>query len=106
MLLSQVEAMIAVARDGQISRAATSLFITQPALTARIHTLEEELGVALFNRSGRGMELTPAGRAFLPYAERALGALQDGAELLTALDRGGGGALGVGARQAWEPVVL
>jgi len=106
MLLSQVEAMIAVARDGQISRAATSLFITQPALTARIHTLEEELGVAVFTRSGRGMELTPAGRAFLPYAERALAALQDGAELLAALERGGAGELRVGAAPAVSTYVL
>ena len=106
MLLSQVEAVLAVARDGQISRAATSLFVTQPALTARIHALEDELGTPLFTRSGRGMELTAAGRAFLPYAERALAALNDGAELLAELGRGGSGELRVGAAPAVSTYVL
>ena len=93
MLLSQVEAVLAVARDGQISRAATSLFVTQPALTARIHALEDELGTPLFTRSGR-------------YAERALAALNDGAELLAELGRGGSGELRVGAAPAVSTYVL
>jgi DNA-binding transcriptional LysR family regulator len=104
--LSQVEAVVAVARDGQISRAATSLFVTQPALTARIHSLEDELGTTLFTRSGRGMELTAAGRAFLPYAERALAALNDGSALLAELGRGGAGELRVGAAPAVSTYVL
>src|SRR5829696_3568691 len=106
MQLAQVEAVVAVARDGQVSRAASSLHVTQPALTARIHGLEDELGTTLFSRSGRGMELTAAGRAFLPFAERALGALRDGGELLTELRRGGAGELRVGAAPAVSTYVL
>ena len=106
MLLSQVEALIAVAREGQISRAAAALFVTQPALTARIQGLEEDLGTDLFSRSRRGVELTPAGRAFLPYAERAVAALHDGAELLAELARGGAGELRVGAAPAVSTYVL
>ena len=106
MQLSQVEAVVAVARDGQVSRAASSLNVTQPALTARIHGLEQELGVELFARSGRGMELSPAGRAFLPFAERALATLRDGGELLAELRRGGAGELRVGAAPAVSTYVL
>ena len=78
MQLAQVEGFLEVARRANLSRAAEALFITQPALTARLRALEAEVGSPLFRRSRRGMTLTDAGRAFLPYAERAVRALQDG----------------------------
>src|SRR5262249_5151360 len=56
--------------------------VTQPALTARLRSLEAEVGVALFRRGRRGMTLTDAGRAFLPHAERALRSLRDGAAIV------------------------
>src|SRR5207244_1273892 len=71
MLLAQVEGFLEVARRGNVSRAAEAMFVTQPTLTARLHALERELGEPLFARTRRGMRLTDAGRAFLPYAERA-----------------------------------
>ena len=79
MQLAQVEGFLEVARRTNISRAAEALFITQPALSARLRALEAEVGSPLFRRGRRGMALTDAGRAFLPYAERAVRALQDGA---------------------------
>src|SRR5690349_12660208 len=82
MQLAQVEGFVEVARRGNLSRAAETLFITQPALTARLRTLEAEVGVPLFRRGRRGMALTDAGRAFLPHAERALRALRDGAAMV------------------------
>src|SRR5438309_1461957 len=72
MLLAQVEGFLEVARRGNVSRAAEAMFVTQPTLTARLHALERELGEPLFARTRRGMRLTDAGRAFLPYAERAI----------------------------------
>ena len=75
MLLSQVEGFLETARHRNLSRAAEVLHVTQPALTARIQALESELGTALFVRGRHGMAVTDAGRAFLPYAERALAAL-------------------------------
>src|SRR5262249_27493635 len=78
MQLAQVEGFLEVSRRSNLSRAAEALFITQPALTARLRALEEEIGSPLFRRGRRGMVLTDAGRAFLPYAERAVRALQDG----------------------------
>jgi DNA-binding transcriptional LysR family regulator len=82
MQLAQVEGFVEVARRANLSRAAEALFITQPALTARLRSLEDEIGTTLFRRGRRGMVLTDAGRAFLPYAERALISLRDGASLV------------------------
>lgn len=64
-------------RRGGFSNAAEGLFRTQPAISRRIKLLEEELGAPLFERSSRGIMLTQAGRVLLPYAERALAAIED-----------------------------
>jgi DNA-binding transcriptional LysR family regulator len=104
--LSQLEAFLEVARVGTLGRAARSLGVTQPALTARLHTLEGELGERLFARTRRGMELTEAGRALMPYATRALDALTDGRTLLAELHRGRTGELAVGAAPAVSTYVL
>jgi DNA-binding transcriptional LysR family regulator len=85
MQLAQIEGFLEVARRSNLSRAAEAMFITQPALTARLRALESEIGSPLFRRGRRGMALTDAGRAFLPYAERAVRALQDGASAVERL---------------------
>ncbi|HTZ57926.1 MAG TPA: LysR family transcriptional regulator, partial [Acidobacteriaceae bacterium] len=51
-------------------RAADELHLTQPAVTAQIKNLEESLGIALFDRIGRDIHLTPAGTALLPYVRQ------------------------------------
>src|SRR5919109_834421 len=106
MLLAQITAFVEVARRKSVSRAAEALFVTQPALTARIQGLERELGARLFVRTSRGMKLTEAGEAFLPYAVRALGALADGRMQVNALERGGAGRLAIGAAPAVGTYVL
>ena len=88
MLNAQVEGFVAVAREGNLRRAAELLYVSQPALTARIQGLEAELGTPLFRRTRSGMELTHAGRAFLPYAQRALESLRGGAALVAELAEG------------------
>jgi DNA-binding transcriptional LysR family regulator len=106
MLLSQIEGFLETARHHNLSRAAEVLHVTQPALTARIQALEAELGTALFVRGRHGMEMTDGGRAFLPYAERALVALDAGTSLLAELRRGGTGELVLGAAPAVSTYVL
>src|SRR5262245_14610123 len=106
MLIAQVEGFLETARQGNLSRAAEALHVTQPALTARLQALEEELGAVRFLRGRRGMQLTDAGRAFLPYAQRAVLALDEGAALVTALGRGGTGELVLGAAPAISTYVL
>jgi DNA-binding transcriptional LysR family regulator len=106
MLLRQLEAFVEIARRGSVSRAAELLFVTQPALTARLKTLERLLGNELFVRTGRGVRLTEAGRAFLPYAQRSLQAIAEGRSLLAELARGAAGELAIGASPAVSTYVL
>jgi DNA-binding transcriptional LysR family regulator len=106
MLLAQVTAFVEVARHRSVSRAAEALFLTQPALTARLQGLERDLGARLFVRTPRGMKLTEAGHAFHPYAVRALDALADGRMQVNALERGGAGRLVIGAAPAVGTYVL
>ncbi len=84
MLLAQIEGFVEIARQGNMRRAADALSISQPALTARLQGLEEELGASLFRRTHTGMVLTPAGRAFLPHADRAIEAIRSGGSLVRA----------------------
>ncbi len=106
MLIAQIEGFLATARAGSLRGAADELFVTQPALTARLRALEEELGAELFVRSRRGMALTDAGRGFLPYAERALASLADGRVYVADLARGVTGELAIGAAPAVSTYVL
>jgi DNA-binding transcriptional LysR family regulator len=96
-MLPQIEAFLEVARRQNLSRAAEALFVSQPTLTARLQSLEAALGEQLFIRTRRGMRLTEAGDAFLPYAEHAVAALADGRERLAELRRGVAGRLVLGA---------
>lgn len=61
-----------VARLGHLTRASEVLHVTQPAVTAHIKTMEQELGIALFRRTPGRIELTPAGEILLPKAEKVL----------------------------------
>jgi DNA-binding transcriptional LysR family regulator len=70
MEFSDLRFMEAVARLGSMNRAATELNTVQSNVTARIRGLEEQVGVALFERSSRGVVLTAAGERLLPYAAR------------------------------------
>lgn len=106
MLLAQIEAFVEVARRGSVSRAAEALFVTQPALTARLKSLERQLGTPVLVRTGRGVRLSDAGRAFLPYAQRALEAVEEGARVVGDLGRGGTGQLALGAAPAVSTYVL
>jgi DNA-binding transcriptional LysR family regulator len=72
MNLAQLETLIWVARLKSFSMAATRMNTTQPAVSKRIQELERELGVSLFNRTQRHVQLTPKGRECLGYAEKAM----------------------------------
>ncbi len=77
---------VSVAREGGIIRAAERLHLAPQTLSVQIAQLEDRIGVALFNRTGRRMELTPVGKLALSYAEEIF---QTGAELEEILRQGG-----------------
>ncbi|RKS68126.1 DNA-binding transcriptional LysR family regulator [Actinomadura pelletieri DSM 43383] len=91
MELRQLEYFVAVTEEAGFTKAAARLHVAQPGVSAQIRQLERELGQPLFDRSGRTVRLTEAGKAVLPYARAALAAVE-GARLavdeLTGLLRG------------------
>jgi DNA-binding transcriptional LysR family regulator len=76
MELYQLRTFVAVAELGHLTKAAESLHISQPAVSAQVRALEQQLGVELFVRGPGGMTLTPAGSHLLPLAEKVLAAVQ------------------------------
>jgi DNA-binding transcriptional LysR family regulator len=77
MDLHQLKTFVAVARERSITRASEQLHLSQPAVSAQIKALEDELGLMLFERTPRGMSLTGEGERILAKSERALAAQQD-----------------------------
>jgi DNA-binding transcriptional LysR family regulator len=80
MTLQQLRYFLAAAEHGSFSAAAEALLMAQPSLSDQIRRLEAELGVALFARAGRRLELTEAGRMLRPHAERTLAAAGEAVE--------------------------
>ena len=82
MEFPQLEAFLEAASRGSFRRAADALYLSQPSVSARIQTLEGEVGVALFHRTARGVRLTEMGQVFLPFAQRSMETLRRGREVL------------------------
>ncbi|MEU9588970.1 LysR family transcriptional regulator [Streptomyces sp. NPDC048219] len=76
MDVKQLKALVTVAEVGSVTRAAELLHLVQPAVTRQIRTLEEELGVPLFQRTRQGMRPTDAGQIMVDRARRALNELE------------------------------
>jgi len=70
MNISQIRYVLQVANSPSMREAATRLFISQPALSASIKELEEELGILIFERTNKGISLTEEGREFVTYAKK------------------------------------
>lgn len=88
--LTQLRAFVSVARLGSVQLAAKELFVTQPSVSAAVAALSKELGVELFERNGRGVRITEAGNAYLPYAMRMLGLVAEGQAAVHAVTRSAG----------------
>lgn len=73
----QITAFIAVAENGSFTLAAERLYLTQPAISKRINLLEQFLGNRLFDRIGKRVQLTEAGRVLMPHAKKILREMED-----------------------------
>lgn len=85
MDLRQLSYFVAVAEEGQFTRAAIRVSVAQPAVSAQIRRLERELGEPLFHRDRRAVTLTGAGEALLPHARSALAAAERGRDTIASL---------------------
>lgn len=74
----QLASFVSAAQWGSFSKAAANSYISVPAFAQQIRLLEKEMGMALFNRSSKGVTLTRAGEAFLPFARAMLANLSEG----------------------------
>lgn len=91
-----LSAFLEVAETGSFSKAGERLHLSQPAISKRIAALEAALATPLFNRVGRRIDLTDAGRTLLPYARRVLAELEDGRRALSQLAGEVSGRLSIG----------
>ena len=97
MDLRQFEYVDAIARNQSFTRAAEDLHVAQPGLSLAVRQLESELGVRLFDRTSRRVNLTSAGHAFV---EAARGVLADVTQLQTEMSHYADGTRGV-LRASW-----
>jgi DNA-binding transcriptional LysR family regulator len=95
MELTQLKSLVAIVEAGSVSGAARRQGVSQPAVTQQLRLLEQDLGLPLFERTGRGLVLTAAGSAYVVYARQALATLDEGRA-----------AVADEARAAQNPLVL
>lgn len=96
MELRHLRYFVAVANSESVRIASTRVHISQPAISRQIHQLEEEVGARLFDRLPRGLVLTPAGRALLAEAHKALALIDSGVRVARLISDGMRGLLRLG----------
>jgi DNA-binding transcriptional LysR family regulator len=96
MDLTQLRAFVTVAREGNLTRAAEKLHLTQPAVSLQIKALQASLDLVLFTRTATGMALTDDGAKLLPYAERVMASVAEFREGVAALHTTLSGTLSIG----------
>jgi DNA-binding transcriptional LysR family regulator len=95
--LRQLEIFVKVAELGSFSRAADALFLTQPTVSEHIRTLEDEVGVRLLDRLGRGASVTKGGALLLSHAQRMLALAREARQAMESFQGRMSGELLVGA---------
>lgn len=96
MDLIQLRAFVTVAREGNLTRAAERLHLTQPAVSLQIKALQSELDLQLFTRTPSGMSLTDDGAKLLPFAERVMESVAEFRQGASALHSELSGTLAIG----------
>ena len=86
MTLQQLYYIIVISETGSLNKAAERLYVSQPSLSSAVKELEKEIGISIFNRTGKGVTLTADGMEFLPHARQVYGQYQN---LMETYGRGG-----------------
>ena len=87
MDLDQLHTFLEIVRLKSFSKAAETCFRTQPAISAQVRQLEQELNTSLFDRLGTRIALTPAGRIYAEYAEQILDLRRRAQDAINELER-------------------
>lgn len=106
MNLRDLKYVIAVAETRHFGKAAEKCFVSQPTLSGQIKKLEEELGVALFERTNRSVEITPVGEAILEHARRIMEQADAIQQLASAQQDPLAGPLRIGAIPTISPFLM
>jgi DNA-binding transcriptional LysR family regulator len=96
MDFSQLRAFVTVADEGNLTRAAERLHLTQPAVTLQLKSLQKNLGIQLFTRTASGMVLTTDGVKLLPFAQRVLASVSEFRQGVASLNSVLSGTLSIG----------
>ena len=97
MDIRQLKYFLTIAREGQVTRAAKLLNMEQPPLSRSLKQMEDELGVKLFDRNGKGLQLTEAGQLLKVKAELLLSQFNETLDEIKELEQGVKGVLSIGA---------
>jgi len=95
MDIQGIRAFLIVSETGSFSRAADALFLTQPAVSKRIQTLEHSLGTTLFDRIGKSVRLTEAGHALIPSCRRIIAEIAESERIISNLRKTTSGILSI-----------
>jgi DNA-binding transcriptional LysR family regulator len=106
MNIRQIRHFLAMLDNGSLSAAAEVIHLSQPALSRSIRSLEDELGVPLFDRNDRRLRPTPYARAYEPRARRMVLDEKEGARLLALMQSGEAGSLAFGMGSSLAPLLL
>ncbi|WP_339249415.1 LysR family transcriptional regulator [Sporosarcina sp. FSL W8-0480] len=110
MTTTELEIIKTLAEEGNMRKAAERLFLSQPALSQRLQTIEKEWGTLLFIRSQKGLEPTPAGELVIAYAKETILKKEETAEMIASLANKVHGTLKIACAsivgQTWLPQVL
>ena len=106
MELQQLRYVCAIADTGSFSRAAEQCQVAQPSLSQQILKLEDDLGARLFDRLGRGIRLTEAGRVFLPHARSILSQLDAARSSVQEKFTNASGSVSVGVIPTIAPYIM
>ena len=102
MTQSQNQYILAVAREMSFSKAAESLFVSQPAVSRQVALLEQELGVPLFDRTNQGITITDAGREFEQFFQETQRRFQELADRMRSGSDTVQGTVNIGCAEGWD----
>jgi DNA-binding transcriptional LysR family regulator len=104
--LNQLRSFFLVAREKSVTKAAKLLFITQPAVTMQIKSLEQDLEIRLFKKYGKSLQLTHAGEVLLGYAERVFEIVEEMEYVLRGHAEFKHGALSIGTTRSFAKYLM